>query len=32
MPAEVIGVAWKLRAERSVAYSFHENTSGGLAL
>ena len=28
MSAEAAGVEWKLRAERSVARSFHENTSG----
>ena len=28
MSAEGTGVEWKLRAERSVARSFHENTSG----
>ena len=28
MSAEAAGVEWKLRAERSVARSFHDNTSG----
>ena len=28
MAAEAAGVEWKQRAERSVARSFHENTSG----
>ena len=28
MSAEAAGVEWKLRAERSVARIFHENTSG----
>ena len=31
MSAEAAGVEWKLRAERSVARSFHEKNSGRLS-